>query len=84
MSIKELLPPDYRFSETDVTKSFEILLRYEHATDTELELMTLAQLADEMQRKNGGKWPTLAEAITEFWRQRDEYWQRNFKMNAPR
>jgi hypothetical protein len=84
VSIKELLPPDYRFSNSDVFKSFEILLRYEEASDTELELMTLAQLADEMQHKNGGKWPTLAEADAEFWRQRDEYWQRNFKMNAPR
>ncbi|HTS06792.1 MAG TPA: hypothetical protein VMP68_14530 [Candidatus Eisenbacteria bacterium] len=84
MSIRELLPPDYVFGEGDFKKSFEIMLRYEDATDTELELMTLAQIAEEMQRKNGGKWPTVDEADAEFWRQQDEYWQKHFNRNAPR
>ena len=37
MSIRELLPPDYVFGDGDVQKSFEIFLRYEDATDTELQ-----------------------------------------------
>jgi hypothetical protein len=77
------IPNDYRFSESDLTHAFGILLRYEDSTDEELHLMEMAFTAEEMRHKTG-VWPKYGEVVTYWWQERDAYWQRNFGKNAPR
>jgi len=77
------IPNDYRFSESDLSHAFRILLNYEHSTDDELHLMEMAFTARDMKAKSG-VWPKYGDVVTYWWEERDAYWERNFKRNAPR
>jgi hypothetical protein len=78
------LPDNYRFTAQDVDHAYELISEhYDEATEEQMDIANASFIAEEMQKKSG-TYPTMAEVEAEFWKREDEYWQRNFKRNAPR
>ena len=56
---------------------------YDSATEESMDIASAALIAEEM-HKESGQYPTMAEVGIYFWKREDAYWQKRYKMNAPR